>query len=134
MLATVGDNGTTLNVVLAANEALSLRSDGTSYLFGSNQSFSNSSVADSGDFSAFGANTLTLNSSGLARYSTLKITDAAPGAKVKVTFADSGPNRYFDSINVTLDSGSTAPLTWEGRTQFACGAKHHGEHARQPGR
>ncbi len=119
VLATLADDGATLTIALAANEALTVKSNETSYLFSSNQTFSNASVAAASDFSAFAQSTLTLNSSGLARYSNIKITDAAAGARV--TFADSGVSRYFDSINVTLDSGSTAPLVWEGRSSFAAG-------------
>lgn len=119
VLATVSDDGLALNIALAANEALTIKSNDTAYVFTSNQSFSNASVAAPGDFSSFGASSLTLNSSGLARYISINISDAAAGARV--TFADSGQSQYYDSINVMLDSGSTAPLIWQGRTQLVAG-------------
>lgn len=119
LLAAVNDDGSTLNVTLAANETLSVKSNGTSYEFVSNQAITNLGVTAASDFSAFGANTLTLMSAGLSRYSTINITDAATGARV--VFVDSAQNQYSDNIRVTLDSGSTLPVDFEGQSRFVTG-------------
>src|SRR4051812_31692625 len=60
--------GTTLTLNLAANENLSIVSNGTSYVFGTNQTFTATSGTDPANqgtaFTGFGSNALTLTSTG----------------------------------------------------------------------
>src|SRR5262245_24827667 len=86
LLAAVSESGTTLNIALNTSENLGIVSNGSSYNFTSNQSFTNGGGLSSPgtDFSAFGSSSLVLQSAGLARYSTISITDVG-GAGSSVT-------------------------------------------------
>ncbi|MCA9215355.1 MAG: cadherin repeat domain-containing protein [Planctomycetales bacterium] len=125
VLAALSDGGgTTLEIELAANESLTVVSNGTTYAFGSNQAMVNAGVADSGDFSGFGGTSLILESSGLARYDTISIVDAPGASLARVTFKDSGVNSYSDHVSVTLDEPFSPPnffhpLTFNGATSFS---------------
>ncbi|SFJ10690.1 beta strand repeat-containing protein [Planctomicrobium piriforme] len=116
LLAAVLDAGATLTIELAANEQLSIVSQGTSYAFSSNsQNFVNSGVADAADFTGFGINALTLTD--LAQYSTIQIIDAGGGTSV--VFNDSGANTYSDAFNITLNNGAAATgLKFNGTSAF----------------
>ena len=103
--AAVMDSGTELIFDLAANESVTVVSDSTSYSFVSNQLFSDSGVIDASHFGGFGGSSLTLNSSGLAHYSTISIIDSGAGASFR--FGNSGLAVYHDSFHIALDSGST---------------------------
>jgi hypothetical protein len=108
VLSTLTDGGsTTLTIALASNETFGIQSAGSSYDFtlGSTGTFSNGGVPAS-DFSGFGTSSLTMNSSGIAHYTTINITDAdvSVGATAtSVTLVNSGTNTYSTSIDVTVD-------------------------------
>lgn len=116
LLAGVSDGGgTTLTIDLAASESLQVVSNGTSYTFTSNQNFTDTGVAEPGDFAGFGATTLTLND--LAQYDTINVIDSGAGATV--TFNDSGANSYTETINVTLDDAAAGTITFNGASPFS---------------
>src|SRR5262245_5388529 len=77
VLASFSDAGTELTIALGTNDDFAIVSSGTSYTFSSTQVMTNGGVADPSDFSAFGGTSVTLLSSGLARYSTISIVDAS---------------------------------------------------------
>ena len=118
--ASFTDSGSTLIIDLGAGEQLTIVSNGTSYVFQTNQTFADGGVTDpDNDFSAFGGTSITLAASGLARYDTISITDSGAGASV--IFADSGGSTYSDSFNITLDNGSSA-ATVNGGVSLASGS------------
>ncbi len=119
LLAAVSDSGTDLTISLEANENLAVVSNGSTYAFTSNTFFSNGGVSSTGDFSTFGSFSLmlTLQASGLTRYSTVNIVDG--GSTATVTFNTSGANTYTDSFNVVLDHASAGAITFNGATVFA---------------
>lgn len=116
LLASVMDDGTTLQIQLEADEHVSVVSNGDHYTFRSDsKTFTDTGVFDAGDFSGFGTNTLTLDN--FAGYFTVSITDTAAGASVQ--FDDSGANLYQHDFHVTLDDGAASSSTvFNGATQF----------------
>jgi len=118
MLATLTNPvATTLDIALAANEDLAIVSNGGTYSFTSDTAFSDGGVASTSDFSSFGTTSLTMNSSGLTRYDTIRITDA--GANTTVAFNDSGSNVYSDHFSVTLNDAAAGQITFNGASPFA---------------
>ncbi|GAB5439712.1 MAG: hypothetical protein Fues2KO_00610 [Fuerstiella sp.] len=116
LLASVMDDGTTLQIQLEADEHVSVVSNGDHYTFRSDsKTFTDTGVFDAGDFSGFGTDTLTLDN--FAGYFTVSITDTAAGASVQ--FDDSGANLYQHDFHVTLDNGAASPsVVFNGATQF----------------
>lgn len=116
LLASVMDDGTTLQIQLDADEQVSVVSNGDHYTFQSDsQVFADGGVFDASDFSGFGTDTLTLDN--FAGYFTVSITDTAAGASVH--FGDSGANLYQHDFHVTLDDGAASSSTvFNGATQF----------------
>ena len=128
MLATLSDMGTsTLSIALAASENLAIVSNGTTYTFSSNMNFTNgpanngvNGVANAGDFSGFGSNSLTLNASGIALYTTaISITDTSgASANDTVTFSGSVGNSYANNFNVALTNAGAGDITFNGASSF----------------
>ena len=115
LLATLSDAASaTLTINLAANESLTVASNGGSYTLSSNQALTNGGVAQTADFSAFGGTSITLND--LAQYSTVRIIDS--GANASVTFNNSSANQYSDNIEVLLDDAG-ANATFIGSTSLS---------------
>ncbi|MCA8995950.1 MAG: hypothetical protein KDA80_03170, partial [Planctomycetaceae bacterium] len=105
LLASVSDSGgDTLTIDLATiDESLTIASDGTSYTFTSTQNFTNADVQNLGDFSSFGATTLTL--SNLERYASIRITDSQSGTSVR--FVDNSMVGIFhQDFEILLDDGN----------------------------
>src|SRR5262249_32740863 len=93
--ATLSDIGTsTLSIALVAGEQLGIMSNGTTYTFTTNQSFSATSTTDPGGsvanqasyFNGFTTASLTLTAAGLAHYTDISITDPGSGASTTVSF------------------------------------------------
>lgn len=104
LLAGVTDTGTTLNIELAANEQVTVLTDGSAYQFASNnQNFTDGGVAESAAFSGFDSNALTF--SDLTKYDFVSITDG--GGNARVVFEDSGTNQYVHHFGVDLSGEST---------------------------
>jgi len=121
MLATLSDAGTsTLSIALAPSENLAIVSNGSTYTFSSNLNFTNSGVANTADFSSFGTTSLTLQSSGITRYTTaISITDTSgASANDTVTFKDSGVNSYANNFNVALTNSGAGSIAFTGATSF----------------
>lgn len=114
VLSTLSDGGTsTLTITLADNETFGIQSAGSTYslTLSGTGSFVNGGVTSTSDFSAFGAGNLTINASGVSRYTSINITDAATSPSATLTnvdLVDSGANSYACSLNVTMNK-STAP-------------------------
>ena len=69
--ATISDGGTSaLSFALAPSENLTIVSNGSTYTFTSNLNFTNGGVVSGSDFSGFLTKSLTLNASGVSRYTT----------------------------------------------------------------
>ena len=118
LLAAVSDGGgTTLTISLGTGEDFAVVSNGTTYTFSVDTSFTNGGVASTSDFSSFGSTSLTLNASGLTRYSTINIIDSSATSGVTVTFNDSGANAYSDAFNVTL-SKTLDTISFDGASDF----------------
>ncbi len=121
VLATLMDGGTSgLSIALAPNENLAVVSSGSTYTFSSNLDFTNGGVANTGDFSSFGGTSLTLNASGIARYTTaIDITDTSgASANDTVTFNDSGVNSYANNFNVALTNSAAGAIAFNDATRF----------------
>ena len=119
VLSTLTDGGTsTLTIALANNEAFGIQAagglsvasagGGASYTFtlSGTGTFANGGVADPADFNSFGGDSLTLNAAGLARYTTIDITDAdvSVGAtSTSVNMLDSQGAAYSTNINITMN-------------------------------
>ena len=103
--ATLTDAGDALFLDLAANESLTIVSHSDSYALTTNQTFADGGVTDANDFSPFGSNTLTIQTSGLDRYSNINLTDSGPGASFNV--GNSGLAVYRDSFRIHFDDGSS---------------------------
>ena len=116
MLAAVTESGSTLTLTLDANEAFGIVSSGLAYQFASNQTFTDSGVSVTSEFSAFGGGTLTLLASGLAHYATVEIVDG--GVSTTVTFNDSGVNAYSDHVTVVLDDATGGTIAFNGSTSL----------------
>ena len=113
--------GNVLNISITAfNDTLSVVSSGSFYTFilsGTNTGWTGSATG----VTTNGSN-LTVDSTGLALYNTINITDTS--TLDQVTFGDSGTNSYQSDFNVLLDSmgdTSTAPgaISFVGATSFA---------------
>jgi hypothetical protein len=120
--ATLTDGGTgTLSFALAPNESMAIVSNGSTYTFSSNQSFTNGGVTNTGDFSSFGSTSLTLLASGVARYTTaISITDTSgASANDTVTFNGSGANSYANNFNVALANPAAGPISFNGTSSFS---------------
>ncbi len=119
---TVSDGGSSvLTIVLATNQTLAIVSNGTSYAFTSNQSFTPTSgtnpVNQSTAFSGFGTTMLSLTSVGLAQYTTaIRVLDNGAGASV--TFSDSGTKVYVNNFNVDLTNSGAGAITFNGASNF----------------
>ena len=117
LLASVFQDGTTLRIELDSNEQLSVASHGTSYSFGSDSSvFTDGGVEDSGDFSAFGSDSLILND--LAEFAAVQIRDTGPGATFR--FNDSGTHPYQHDFDVSLQDNAVGhvAISFSGATRF----------------
>ncbi|HET6572574.1 MAG TPA: hypothetical protein VFG68_03150, partial [Fimbriiglobus sp.] len=103
---TEADAGKSLVITLnEVGEALTVASAGATYNFTTTGTkFTDGGVSAAGDFAGINTQNLTLQASGLARYDTVRVLDTAAGAKV--TFNDSGANKYADKFDVTLDNTS----------------------------
>ncbi len=106
MPSTVSDGGTsTLTIALADNETFGIQALGSTYQFtlsGGAFTFVDGGVASTGDFSAFGGGSLTLQASGIARYDTIRIVDV--GTNTDVDLIDSGGNGYSETVTIALDN------------------------------
>lgn len=105
--ASVSDGGTaTLTINLSAGETLTAVSNGTTYTFTlSAGTFTNGGVSDTAEFSAFGAISITLQASGLTRYSTIQFVDSGMGTAA--AFGNSGANVFSDVFSITLDEANS---------------------------
>ncbi len=120
--ATLSDGGaSTLSIALAANENIAIVSNGTTYTFSSNLNFTNGGVANTGDFSGFASKSLTLNASGIARYTTaISITDTSgASANDTATFNTSGANSYANHFVIALTSAAAGSISFNGTTAFS---------------
>ena len=123
LLSVVSQNGTTLTIDLAQNDALSVLSVAQSgigattlgngpyyqFLLAGAGTFTNAPIngANPGLVSGFGSDTLRVNSSGINYYTTIDITDTYNGTAAtgtSVVFSDSGTATYLASFNVTLNN------------------------------
>ena len=116
--ATISDGGTsTLSIVLATNENLTIASTGTSYTFSSNQVFTTKSGTDpANQNTAFSGLPFspTLTSKGIAQYSTaINITDSGPGATV--TFHGGS---FANNFNVNLSNASAGDVFFNNNNSF----------------
>jgi autotransporter-associated beta strand protein len=119
--AVLSDNGAgTLAIALGANENLSITANASTYTLTSNQNFTNGGVSNVVDFSDFGNTSLTLQASGIARYSTLiNVTDASgANANATVTFSDSGINNYTNNFTINLSNAAAGQITFNGNSNF----------------
>lgn len=116
LLSTFTDNGTTLNLSLQTNEALSIVSAGSDYsltLTGGTWS-----GTDDANVAGNGTNTLTVTSAGIAAFTTgISIADSGTGSSV--TFADSGTNFYSNNFTINLtDSPAIPAISFTGTSDF----------------
>ncbi len=113
-------SSSTLSIALSSSENLSVVANATTYTFSSNQNFTNGGVTNASDFSAFGTTTLTLQASGIARYSTLiQITDSSgASSNTAVTFNTSINNTYSNNITIALTNAGAGAITFSGATNF----------------
>lgn len=116
LLASVMDNGATLQIELQDGERLQIVSNGGSYDFASaNSTFNDAGVTEPADFVGFSTASLTLND--LGQYSRLEISDGAAGASVE--FLDSGVNAFVHDVHITLDDGAARQaILFSGTTHF----------------
>jgi hypothetical protein len=106
LLSLVADGGTTaLTVYLMNNETFGIQAESTDYQFtlGSSGTFSNGGVANAGEFSGFGTNTLTLSKTNA--YTTIDIIDddvSVGATSTSVTMLNSGTNTYSTSVYIQV--------------------------------
>lgn len=114
--ATLTEAGTTLVITLdEMNEELTVLSAGATYSFTTSGSKFNDGGVTAGGFAGFNTDTLSLGAPGLGVYDTIQIVDTATGTKV--SFEDSGGNKYSDQFEVTLDNTS-AGITFDFTSDF----------------
>src|SRR5262249_40101120 len=92
----------------------------STYTLTTNQSFTNGGLSNGADFSSFGNSTITLQASGIARYSTLiNITDSnGASSSTTVTFNNSGANAYTNSFSVSLTNATPGLTSFSGSSSF----------------
>ncbi len=119
--ATVIDNGTTtLTIHLDSNETFSSQSMGSSYVFtlgGGSYTFTNNGASAS-YLSGFGTNTLTVNSSGVAKYTNIKVTDSGASSS-SVSLLNSGTNSYAATLGVTLANNNSGSAVQIAQSNFS---------------
>ncbi len=117
VLATLSDGGTsTLTISLVANESVIVSPNATTYSISSSQNFVNGGVSSAGDFGGLGSTFLTLQASGITRYSTIKFIDAGAGASVRLD--PNGTNAFSTSIQAQFTRGPAAPGLWVTGAKF----------------
>ena len=119
-MASVSDGGgTALTLSLNTNESLTVVASGSTYVFSTNQTFTNGKVADAAsDFSAFGGASLTLRAPGLNRY----VWDMRYDGEKDLTFQKQPPaNEFFTRGEGprVLPGEYRVSVTVKGRTESA---------------
>jgi autotransporter-associated beta strand protein len=115
LLAAFSESGATLNLVLGADESLSILStpsDTYRFMLTTGGTFSGTNNAH---VIGNGTNLLTVTSAGKTALDTIRITDSA--AVANVLFADSGGNAYSDNFLLDLDNAGTT-VTFQGNSSF----------------